>query len=125
MPPVRQTQSLVLREGSLLLHEPFHRACFFRRYVLIGVRHAPEEIGKRRKDTSTVGLEVIQSVECLTKRRERLLLRRLYSQPSAACSVRLQPDLLKGWARAASAPRASSARYESRDSRPWIPRQTE
>jgi hypothetical protein len=36
--------------------------------VLIGVRHAPEEIGKRRKDTSTVGLDVIQSVECLTKR---------------------------------------------------------
>ena len=74
---------LVVREGSLLLHEPFHRACFFRRYVLIGVRHAPKEIGKRREDTSAVGLEVIQGVERLTKRRELRLLRRVYSQPCA------------------------------------------
>ena len=83
MPPVRQTQSLVLREGSLLLHEPFHRACFFRRYLLIGVRHTPKEIGKRREDASAVRLEVIQGVERLTQRRELLLLRCLYSQPCA------------------------------------------
>ena len=51
--------------------------------MLIGVRHAPEEIGKRRKDTRTVGLEVIEGVERLTQRRELLLSRRVYSQPCA------------------------------------------
>jgi len=51
--------------------------------VLIGVRHAPEEIGKRREETRTVGLEVIEGVERLTQRRELLLSRCVDSQPCA------------------------------------------
>jgi hypothetical protein len=44
------------------------------RKLLIGVRHATEQIRKCGKDTCAVGFEIIESVERLTQRRE---LRRL------------------------------------------------
>ena len=51
--------------------------------MLIGVRDAAEQVGKRTKIPGAVGFEVIQRFERFPQRRELVLLRAIDAKPGA------------------------------------------
>ena len=57
--------------------ERFHRAGFFRRHVLVGIRHAPKQIRKGGQIARTVRLEMVQRLQRLAERRRLVCFERL------------------------------------------------
>jgi hypothetical protein len=72
---------LIVRHVPVFLHQRFHRSRFLRRYVLIDMRDAAKQVGKRTEELRPGGFEVIQRLKRLAKRRELLLLGSVYAEP--------------------------------------------
>ena len=74
---------LVVRQLAVFANERLHGARFLGRDVLIGVRDAAEQVGKRAEIPGAVGFEMIQRFERLAQRRELVLLRAIDAKPGA------------------------------------------
>jgi len=74
---------LVVRQLAVFADERLHGARLLRRDLLIGVRDAAEQVGKRAEIPGAVGFEMIQRFERLAQRRELVLVRAIGAKPGA------------------------------------------